>query len=107
MQAMDFVTAAKAERDALALTYGAANTGSSVGELLAEAQLTEGQRQKVVAALGQAVTDAFYTMLLALDGAASLGGTQQSYRLIDENGSPVSEGDGSLEAAAFEVFQTT
>ena len=30
MQAMDFVTAAKAERDALALTYGTANAGSSV-----------------------------------------------------------------------------
>lgn len=106
MQAMDFVTAAKAERDALVLTYGAANAGSSVGELLAEAQLTEAQSQKVVAALGQALTDAFYTMLLALDGAASLGGTQQIYRLIGEDGSPVSEGDGSLEAAAFEVFQS-
>jgi hypothetical protein len=106
MQAMDFVRAAKAERDALALTYRAANAGSAVGGLLAEAQLTEAQRQKVVIALEQALTDAFYTMLLALDGATSLGGVQQSYRLIGEDGSPVSDGDGSLEAAAFEVFQS-
>ncbi len=51
MQAMDFVRAAKAERDALALTYRAVNTASAVGELLAEAQLTEVQRQKVAIAL--------------------------------------------------------
>ena len=106
MQAIDFVRAAKAERDALALTYATANAGSTVADLLGEAQLTEGQRQKVVAALEQAVTDAFYTMLLALDGATSLGGVQQRYRLIGEDGSPVSGGDGSLEAAAFEVFQS-
>lgn len=107
MQVMDFVRAAKAERDALALSYRAANAGSAVGELLAEAQLSEAQRPKVVAALEQAVTDAFYTVLLALDGAASLGGVQQSYRLLGEDGSVVSDGEGSLEAAAFEVFQST
>jgi hypothetical protein len=107
MQPMDFAKAAKAERDALALSYGGTSAGSAVGALLADAQLTETQRQKVVAALDQAMTDAFYTMLLALDGAASLGGTQQSYRLIGENGSPISNGDGRLEAAAFAVFQSS
>ncbi len=106
MHLMDFVRAAKAERDALALTYRAANGASVVGELLAEAQLTEVQRHKVILALEQATTDAFYTMLLALDGTASLGGTQHSYRLIGEDGAAISEGDGSLEAAAFKVFQS-
>lgn len=106
MLTMDFVTGAKAERDALALTYAAADASSTVGTLLAEADLSEAQREKVVSALDQALTDAFYTMLLALDGAASLGAKQQSYRLIAEDGTLVSEGNGSLEAAAFDVFQS-
>ncbi len=107
MQVVDFVNGTKTERDALALSYAAANSSSAVGDLLAEANLSDAQREKVVSALEQALTDAFYTMLLALDGAASLGTTQQSYRLIGEDGMPVSEGDGSLEAAAFNAFQST
>ncbi|MFK4058782.1 hypothetical protein [Brevundimonas sp. NPDC046655] len=106
MQVVDFVNGAKATRDALALSYATANSGSAVGYLLAEAALSEAQREKVVSALEQALTDAFYTMLLALDGAASLGATQQSYRLIGEDGKTVSEGDGSLEAAAFDAFES-
>lgn len=106
MQIGDFVNAVKAERDALALSYATANAGSAVGDLLAEARLSEAQREKILSALEQALTDAFYTMLLALDGGAKLGTTQQSYRLMGEDGMPVSEGDGSLEAAAFDAFQS-
>lgn len=51
-----------------------------------------------------ALTDAFYTFLMALDGAASLAGTQQQYLLTDEDGHVVSEGDGRLEAAAYSAF---
>jgi hypothetical protein len=105
MQVEEFVRAAKAERDAIALTYTAANGGTSVGVLLQEANLTDTQRSAVHAAIDQTLTDAFYTLLMALGGAASLGGTQQSYRLCAEDGSVISNGDGRLEAAAFAVFQ--
>ena len=50
------------------------------------------------------LTDAWYTLLLALDGAASLGGVQQEYDLRDETGAKIS-GDGELEAAAYDHFQ--
>lgn len=89
----------------MALAYAAANGGTTVGALLQEADLTDTQRATVHAAVSQALTDAFYTLLMALDGAASLGGTQQAYHLYTEDGSIVSSGDGSLEMAAFAAFQ--
>ncbi|KWT68142.1 hypothetical protein APV28_3336 [Comamonas testosteroni] len=44
-----------------------------------------------------------YTLLLGLDGAASIGGEQQTYTLHDEDGNLISDG-GELEAAAWEAF---
>ena len=43
--------------------------------------------------------DVFYTFLLALDGAASLGGEQVLYKLYDEDGSELT---GELEGLAWE-----
>lgn len=53
---------------------------------------------------GTALTDVFYTMLLALDGEASLGGKQETYRLTDSGGN-LTSGQGELEAAAWQYFQ--
>lgn len=48
------------------------------------------------------LTDAFYTILLGLDGETSIGGVQQSYKIIDEEGNNLSEGD--IETYAYEYF---
>lgn len=34
-----------------------------------------------------------------------MGELQQAFRIEDEDGNPVSEGNGELEALAFEIFQ--
>ena len=86
-------------------SYADPAAGTTVAEHLDRAELNPAQRRHVLDALNAALTDTFYTILLALDGAASLGGDQRSYRIEDESGSLVSAGDGKLEAAAFEVFQ--
>lgn len=86
-------------------SYAAAEPTTYVGRLLDEAQLDEAQREKVVAALGQALTDAFYTVILGLDGCAAIGGIQQRYRIQDETGATISAGNGELEGPAFELFQ--
>ena len=52
------------------------------------------------------LTDAFYTLLLGLDGAASIGGLQQCFDLRDESGDKIG-GDGELEAAAYSHFHET
>jgi len=97
--------ACKEERDALLALYADVDGGSSVGEHLRVADLSQAQHEHVIAALHDALTDAFYTMLLALDGAASLGGRQQAYTLSDASGSAIASGDGRLEAAAWAALQ--
>lgn len=49
------------------------------------------------------LTDSFYTLLLALDGAASSGGRQEMFDLRAEDGTPIT-GSGKLEALAYERF---
>jgi len=104
MESKEFAAAVREERDALLLTFADPAGGSAVAAHLAAANLTPVQRIETLAAIEAAVSDAFYTFLLALDGAASLGGTQQSFVLSDEGGDVIANGDGRLEAAAWEAF---
>ena len=105
MQLREFVLALRNERDAMLANYADPEPATHVGALLQQASLSEAQWQSVIAALDAALTDAFYTILLGLDGAASLGGTQQSYRLHDQSGTIISDGTGELEAIAQELLQ--
>ena len=105
MRARAFVEACKREHDAMLALYTAPAETTMVARLLREADLEPAQRDKVVAALATALTDCFYTMLLALDGCASLGGVQQMYQLFDQEGVLVSECEGEdLESLAYELF---
>ena len=47
------------------------------------------------------LTDVFYSVLLGLDGAASISGEQLLYRLYDEEGNELL---GELEGLAYERF---
>ena len=49
------------------------------------------------------LTDIFYSILLGLDGERSIGNTQQTYKIYDEEGSLISD-CGELEASAYEYF---
>ncbi len=50
------------------------------------------------------LTDSLYTVLLGLDGAASIGGRQEMFDLRAEDGTRLS-GSGILEALAYERLQ--
>jgi hypothetical protein len=50
------------------------------------------------------LTDTFYTLLLGLDGSASIGGIQQTYKIYGEDGKLISD-CGEIEAEAAEAFQ--
>jgi hypothetical protein len=84
MATREFVKACKEERDALLALYVGRSSASAVSAHLDAAGLSPAQRAEVVAALDTALTDAFYTMLMGIAGAGSLGGSQQEYRLADE-----------------------
>lgn len=85
--------------------FSDAEASSVVAKHLVAAQLSPKQRCEVIAALDVALTDTFYTLLMGLAGEASLGGKQQTYRLSDENGEPISPSEhADLGDLAFEVF---
>jgi hypothetical protein len=92
---------AKEKRDLLKSYLSGSDT--DVGARIKAMDLTAKERKALTAVLDGVLTDAFYTVLLALDGAASLGGKQVSYSLRDEDGNDLT-GGGEIEAAAWERF---
>lgn len=55
--------------------------------------------------LDRLLTDAFYTILLGLDGAAQIGQKQELYKLKDELGNEIA--DGEIETHAWEHFHNS
>jgi hypothetical protein len=68
---------AREKRDLLRSYLGAEET--AVGAQIEAMNLAPPQRKALRAALDGVLTDAFYTVLLALDGAVSIGGKQVAY----------------------------
>lgn len=75
-------------------------SGSEVAAKIAALGLDDQQALQLTAILDTVVRDTVYTMLLALDGAASLGGCQQQFTVTDEDGNVIED----IEAAAWECF---
>ena len=96
-----FARLSKNEADSLVESF--INDDTLVGILLNDAHLSADQRKVVEDAISNAVHDTVFRFLYALDGAASLGGVQQQYVLLDEQGNSVFS-PGTLEAATSEVF---
>jgi hypothetical protein len=101
MTSAEFVACVAKEKEALLASYLSAESGAAVANDIRGLQLTSAQKEKMKKILDGALTDAFFTMLLALDGAASLGGKQRMYELRDEDGTVVT---GDLEGPAWEQF---
>ena len=104
MTTEDFVQLFWQEKCDAVSTYRNAQAGSAVAAQIAAMGLNAAQLDQMHAVINTALTDTYYTILLALDGCASLGGVQQNYLVKDANGDIVCSGDGELEASAFEYF---
>ncbi|UZT98632.1 hypothetical protein ODZ84_03395 [Chryseobacterium fluminis] len=74
-----------------------------VSTKIEELNLSEIQTEKLKEVISDLLTDTFYTILLALDGSASIGNSQESFKIFDENDNLISEG-GDLEGYAYEYF---
>ena len=103
MHAAEFARLCKVERDAMLERYCGATGETAVSAQIESLSPTPELRAAIRSILDNALTDAFYTMLLAIDGSATIGGHQHQYRLVDEDGEFVGE-SGDLEAAAYEQF---
>jgi hypothetical protein len=101
MTPRQFVDGFAQEKKALLDTY-LNQRDTAVGKKIAELRLSPEQRRVLVEILDGALTDAYYGILLALDGAASIGGRQVEYQLQDDEGNILTGGE--IEEAAWEVF---
>ncbi|MDR3614655.1 MAG: hypothetical protein P4L53_13935 [Candidatus Obscuribacterales bacterium] len=97
----EFVNCCAREKDDLLSTYIDPTSESMVTKKIATLGLNAHQIETLNNILDTALTDAFYTLLLALDGAASIGGEQQLYKLFDKDGHELT---GALEPLAYERF---
>ena len=66
--------------------------------------LTEIQTVQLKEVMDSRLNAVFYSILLGLDGECSIGNTQQTYKIYDEDGNLISD-CGELELSAYEYFQ--
>ena len=81
--------------------YLSENPETEVGQLIKSLNLTKEQSVVMEKIMNSTLTDVFYTILLGLDGCASIGGIQETYELKDENGNQL---NGEIEGYAYEYF---
>ena len=96
----EFVHFCAQEKTSQLTTYFSGDP-THVSQLITSLGLSSDQVSTLRSLLDSALTDAYYTLLLALDGAASLGGAQELYTLRSADGTELS---GHLEGPAWERF---
>ena len=101
----EFVELFAREREALVELFTDPGSQADVARRLRSLKSDTVDEQAFKEAIRQLITDVYYSILLAIDGEASLGGIQQNYALFAEDGSRVSGEPGDLEKAAFQVLQ--
>jgi len=101
MTTEEFVKAFYTEKQNFLKDYLSENSETEVGELIKSLNLTDQQNEIMKKVLDSSFTDIFYTILLGLDGCASIGGIQEMYELKDEDGNQLS---GEIEGYAYEYF---
>jgi hypothetical protein len=103
MTTEQFVDSFEKERTHLLSAYLTPGSDTQVANDIAALRLSEEQSQVMARIVGGILRDTFYTILLGLDGAASIGGRQEIYDLRAEDGTRLT-GTGNLEALAYKAF---
>jgi len=101
MNTEEFVKAFHTEKQNFLKEYLSENSKTEVGQLIQSLNLTDKQNGIMERIINNTLTDIFYTILLGLDGCASIGGIQEIYDLKDQNGNQLS---GEIEGYAYEFF---
>ena len=76
---------------------------SAVNTKIKEMALSSTQQEQLKDIIDSLLTGVFYSVLLGLDGESSIGNTQRTYKIHDEEGNLISD-CGELEASAYEYF---
>ena len=103
MNAQEFVSLWKTEKEDMLTLYINGNEETEVSSLIKSMNLSKEQMVKMNKIVDTILTDTFYGLLLGLDGEAQIGGVQETYKIHDSSGDLISE-CGDLEAEAWELF---
>ena len=107
MTPKEFVKGFHKEKQDLLKEYLSPDSQTEVSTLIKSMGLNKEQSEILEKLLDSSFTDIFYTILLGLDGCASIGDlTQQQFTVLDENNNQVcgEEHLGEVEALAYEYF---
>lgn len=97
----EFVQEFKDLKDELVGKYFSCNSQISRVQQLENAGLSEEQIKLTKCVVNEALTDALYTVLLGLEGSASISKHQIMYKLLDEKSNELT---GEIESIAWEKF---
>jgi hypothetical protein len=103
MTGEQFVKLCFTEKESILKEYFDENTSTEVGERLRSLVADGTGKDELYDLVSLILSETYYSLLMALDGEASLGGTQMTYQIFDEEQNLLNE-CGEIEAAAFEYF---
>lgn len=103
MTGEQFVKLCYEEKEAVLKEYFDTNPQSEVAIKICKLTESGVNKETLYELINLVLNENYYTLLLALDGEASLNGVQNCYKIFDENNNLLNE-CGELEAAAFEYF---
>lgn len=103
MTAKEFVELFYTEKNYMMKQYFDNSESTEVGLKIDSLDLTSEQMEKMQSIINIVLTDAMYTILLGLDGEASIGKIQQTYELYDDSGCKLTD-CGEIEQYAYEYF---
>ena len=107
MTPKEFVEGFTKQKQDLLKEYLSDDSQTEVGTLIKSMRLNNEQSEILNKLLDSSFTEIFYSILLGLDGCASIGGLkQQQFTVLDENDNQVcgEEHLGEVEALAYEYF---
>ena len=103
MNAEEFVANWKNEKEYLLRSFMGEKGKSLVASKIDSMGLNVEQKKQLQSVLDAVLTDTMYTLLLGLDGSASIGDNQHTYKIYDESGNLVSD-CGDIETEAWKQF---
>lgn len=103
MTGEQFVKLCYEEKEATLKEYFDTNSQAEVASKICNLTESGVSKEALYDLINLVLSENYYTLILALDGEASLNGVQNCYKIFDENNNLLNE-CGELEAAAFEYF---
>jgi len=103
MTGEQFVKLCHEEKEAMLSRYFEDSAETLVGDKIKALYKKDVSKKELSELINSVLEESFYTLLMGIEGEASLGGVQNAYKLYDEEGNLLNE-FGEIEAAAFEYF---